>query len=63
MTLASRDVQKNCSRMRVWTFNGTSALWGGEGEKVSDFEGGKFGRKRLKAKERQLPVLHHASFT
>lgn len=25
MTLASRDVQKNCSRMRVWTFNGTSA--------------------------------------
>jgi hypothetical protein len=26
MTLASRDVQKNCSRMRVWTFNGTSAV-------------------------------------
>ena len=25
MTLSSRDVQKNCSRMRVWTFNGTSA--------------------------------------
>jgi hypothetical protein len=46
MTLASRDVQKNCSRMRVWTFNGTSAtegrcyqysMWGGvsvEGETV-----------------------------
>src|SRR5262245_26314863 len=24
MTLSSRDVQKNCSRTRVWTFNGTS---------------------------------------
>ena len=28
-----------------------------------DFEGGKSGRKRLKAKERQLPVLHDAPFT
>ena len=25
MTLASCDVQNNCSRTRVWTFNGTSA--------------------------------------
>ena len=25
MTLSSRGVQKNCSRTRVWTFNGTSA--------------------------------------
>ena len=42
--------------------NGLS-LCGGEGEKVSDFECGKFCRKRLKAKERQLPVLHDAPLT
>jgi hypothetical protein len=26
MTLSSRNVQENCSRTRVWTFNGTSAI-------------------------------------
>jgi hypothetical protein len=42
--------------------NGLS-LRGSEGEKVSDFECSEFRRKRLKSKERQLPVLHDAPLT
>ena len=37
MTLSSRNVQENCSRTRVWTFNGTSADFDEVRRKADEF--------------------------